>query len=186
VIVAALFVDVARGPYPSLPLVDCWGLERDARTYAGPWPVVAHPPCGPWGRLAPFCTKQDRGAALLAVDVVRRWGGVLEHPSGSRLWREAGLPVPGDEGEIPRIVGREWSIAVDQCRWGHPCTKRTWLFFCGLNPHQVAVPDAEPPRMVIETTRGRSDLPRLPKSQRHLTPHRLARWLVAAARCSTL
>lgn len=47
--VAALFVS-ARGPYMNLPDVDAWTAERDARLYAGPWPVVAHPPCERWGR----------------------------------------------------------------------------------------------------------------------------------------
>jgi hypothetical protein len=38
--VAALYVD-PQGVYSGLPDVDVWGEERDARTYAGPWPVVA-------------------------------------------------------------------------------------------------------------------------------------------------
>lgn len=47
--IAALYV--ARGGcYFGLPDVDPWGEERDARKYAGPWPVVAHPPCERWGR----------------------------------------------------------------------------------------------------------------------------------------
>src|SRR5277367_3011192 len=48
--IAALFVEPG-GPYFAMPDVDPWGVDRDARTYAGPGPIVAHPPCGPWGAL---------------------------------------------------------------------------------------------------------------------------------------
>lgn len=47
--VAALYV-VKGGCYFGLPGVDPWDEERDARRYAGPYPVVAHPPCERWGR----------------------------------------------------------------------------------------------------------------------------------------
>ena len=47
--VAALFVE-RDGAYYGLPNVDPWDAERDARTYAGPFPVVAHPPCERWGK----------------------------------------------------------------------------------------------------------------------------------------
>ena len=47
--IAALYVE-KDGPYFGLPHVDPWPIERDARKYRGPFPVVAHPPCERWGR----------------------------------------------------------------------------------------------------------------------------------------
>ena len=38
--IAALFVE-SGGCYCGLPNVDPWPIERDARAYFGPWPVVA-------------------------------------------------------------------------------------------------------------------------------------------------
>ena len=49
--VAALYVETG-GVYYGLNDVDPWDEERDARLYAGPWPVVAHPPCKAWCALA--------------------------------------------------------------------------------------------------------------------------------------
>lgn len=48
--VAALYVQ-ARGVYYGVDGVDAWGLpDRDAREYAGPWPVVAPPETAPLPR----------------------------------------------------------------------------------------------------------------------------------------
>ena len=47
--IAALYVQKA-GAYFGLPDVDPWDEARDARLYAGPHRVVAHPPCQRWGR----------------------------------------------------------------------------------------------------------------------------------------
>jgi hypothetical protein len=75
--VVALYVD-KRGPYPELLGAEqCWDQQRDARLYAGPWPVVAHPPCGPWGKLARWSKFQPADCGLIAFDQVRRFGGVL-------------------------------------------------------------------------------------------------------------
>ena len=58
--VAALYVE-SDGPYAGLDGVDVWDEARDARTYAGPYPVVAHPPCARWS-VAANCrgTQPDR------------------------------------------------------------------------------------------------------------------------------
>lgn len=49
--IAALYVE-AGGCYFGWPDIDAWDVSRDARLYAGPHPVVAHPPCQRWGRMA--------------------------------------------------------------------------------------------------------------------------------------
>jgi len=49
--IAALYVET-DGCYFGAPGVDPWDEARDARRYAGPHAVVAHPPCQRWGRYA--------------------------------------------------------------------------------------------------------------------------------------
>jgi hypothetical protein len=165
--VAALYID-PRGPYPKMPGVECWDVTRDARNYAGPWPVVAHPPCGPWGQCRPLCTKQDRALGLIAVGQVRRWGGVLEHPRHSTLLRAAELPLPG---ELPDTHGGV-TVEVDQCDFGHVARKPTWLYCVGVKPPPHRLPRRAPARSVENCSR----------EQRRRTPPAFAEWLVALAR----
>lgn len=140
-VIAALYVD-ARGPYPKLPDVDCWDIARDARQYEGPHPVVAHPPCGPWGRLRHMYRGTEHDCAPLAVEQVRRWGGLLEHPADSLLWANIadgdgwGLPMPG---EFPDRWGG-YTVEVNQCDWGHPARKRTWLYLVGVPRKALEAP----------------------------------------------
>lgn len=72
--IAALYID-PRGPYPRMAGVDCWDVERDARRYDGPHPIVAHPPCGAWGRLRHLHRRNDADCAPRAVEQVQKWGG---------------------------------------------------------------------------------------------------------------
>src|SRR3990167_2297049 len=102
--VAALFVD-PRVVYSGLPDVEVWCEQRDARLYAGPWPVVAHPPCARWCRLAGLVEArwghkrgEDGGCFEAALRAVRTWGGVLEHPAYRDAWDAFGLPVPPRHG----------------------------------------------------------------------------------------
>lgn len=139
--VAALFVE-RDGSYSDLPNVDVWDITRDARLYAGPHPVVAHPPCQLWGALAAVNYARwggehnrpgnDGGCFAAALDSVNRWGGVLEHPAKSRAWAEHGLAKPAGIGWQPS--GRGFVCEVWQSAYGHRANKATWLYYHGDCP----------------------------------------------------
>ena len=60
--VAALFCR-RDSNYKLLPGVDVYDADRDARTYDGPHPVIAHPPCRGWGELRHMARRTQSGAA---------------------------------------------------------------------------------------------------------------------------
>lgn len=129
--VAALYVD-PFGPYPRMPNVDAWDESRDARRYAGPFSIVAHPPCGRWGALSHLSQSYDAQLGPLAVEQVRRFGGVLEQPSRSKLWAHCALPEPWCSDRFG------FCVEVEQGAWGHVARKRTRLYFVGVNWAAVA------------------------------------------------
>lgn len=137
--IAALYVQT-DGCYFGLPDVDPWDQVRDARKYAGPYPVVSHPPCQRWGKFwagQPLHIKRtgerkrlgdDQGCFQSALDSVRRWGGILEHPYGSHAWAHFGLNKPPREGKwIAADVYGGWTCCVEQGRYGHYARKATYL-----------------------------------------------------------
>lgn len=140
--IAALFVQ-RGGAYWGLPGVDPWDEERDARRYAGPWPVVAHPPCERWGRYwhgGPSARVRrvkgdDGGCFAAALAAVRRWGGVLEHPEASAAWDAFGLMRPPKRGGwvVADWLGG-WTCCVEQGHYGHRARKATWLYACRAPP----------------------------------------------------
>lgn len=137
--VAALYVHYG-GVYYGVECVEPWGLpERDAREYAGPWPVIAHPPCERWGRYArggPSAkvareVGDDGGCFAAALAAVRRYGGVLEHPADSLAWDRFGLPAPPRAGGWVRGFCGGWCCYVEQGHYGHKARKGTWLYSVG-------------------------------------------------------
>lgn len=131
--VAALFVETS-GVYFGNPGIDPWDEERDARLYDGPLPVVAHPPCNKWSPLAYINRRRipgyeigdDGGCFEAALDAVRTWGGVLEHPASSLAWKHYGLDKP-ERGIWKGLFG-SYVTEVDQGTYGHRARKRTWLY----------------------------------------------------------
>lgn len=161
--VAALFVQ-RGGVYWGRPDVDAWDEERDARLYAGSLPVVAHPPCSRWCRLA-----------KLVESVSRRRVSEYFQPDADSDSEEDDVPhrilaVGDDHGcfasalasvrrcggvlEHPawsmawaahgltappargwhRDIDGGWCCEVSQAAYGHRARKLTWLYYVGRNP----------------------------------------------------
>jgi len=186
--VAVLFAR-SDSVYKRLPGTDVWDIERDARLWPGGMPVVAHPPCRAWGCLAHMAKPRpdERDLALWAVDRVREYGGVLEHPRTSRLWLEKPLPLPG---EVDAWGG--WTLPVLQWWWGHKAAKSTKLYIVGIRPNdlpafpfRLGIPD-----FVVSSSCRRRDGSRLyrreiSKAEREQTPPAFADWLLQLARCTS-
>lgn len=180
--IAALFVR-ADSVYKTMPGVDAWDIERDARRWRGGGAAVAHPPCRMWGKLRQFAHGDAAEKALgpWAVQQLQRWGGVMEHPAESTLWAACGLPVPG---RAPDAYGG-WTAEVRQCDWGHKAEKLTWLYVVGCHPDDLpAMPPRAEPTGVIKPQRGvpRDGRKIVTKAEREHTPPALADWLVELAR----
>ena len=170
--IAALFVET-NGIYFGLPDVDPWDETRDARSYDGPWPVVAHPPCHVWHQLSAvnharwgFKINDDDGCFASALASVRKWGGVLEHPAFTRALKFHGLPAPRPGGWQRTLCG-DWVTEVNQATYGHRATKRTWLLCHGLTPPVLDWRDVRGTHQI-----GKFDItkPQLPAKERAATP----------------
>jgi hypothetical protein len=191
--IAAIYVD-PKGPYANVKGIDLWDEKRDARLYNGPYPVIAHPPCGRWGKMAPINEKrwgakigEDGGCFESALKAVRKYGGVLEHPAQTIAWKTYGLVKPTGTGWT-KVSKREWVGEVWQSDYGHKATKKTWLLYVG---------NKKPEDFLSTRTRGKyqvgggvhthnNKLPRLPQKETHLTPPAFAEYLIRLAEKSNV
>ena len=177
--IAALFV-AKGGCYFGLPNVDPWDEARDARLYAGPWPVVSHPPCERWGSYwngGPSARERkalgdDGGCFSSALLAVRKWGGVLEHPANSRAWAAHGLhaPLAGCWVACDQFGG--YTCLVYQGHYGHRAQKPTWLY-ANLDPTRLPELPWEPSPVASQPSaraRTRGVIEMMGKRERQATP----------------
>jgi hypothetical protein len=178
--IAVLFAR-ADSNYKVLPGCDVWDFERDALNWPGGSPVVAHPPCRGWGRMRQFsqASEAEKAMALWAVDQVRRFGGVLEHPESSSLWPAAGLPALGK-----RDAFGGWTLGIHQHEFGHRAEKATFLYIVGCEPANLPEMPLrlDEPTHCIRPTKSYPRKPSVTKAEREHTPAALAAWLCEVAR----
>lgn len=124
--VAILCADTISN-YFKIPDLDIYTIERPAELFDGPGPVIAHPPCAQWSRMHAFAnfSKDDLDTAAFCVDMVKEYGGLLEQPAGSSLFKYFGLKV---------------TYSVDQSWWGFPARKRTYLYSNGVRLEPMPLP----------------------------------------------
>lgn len=168
--VSVLFV--CRSSHYKRMGLEVFDEQRDARSFRGPGPVIAHPPCRGWGRYAHLAraSVDELHLARFAVSTVRQFGGVLEHPAYSKLWLDSGLPHPG----FPSDSFGGWSFSVDQSWWGHRAPKPTWLYVVGCSPS-----DLPPVPFHLGTAPGRIES--MGRAERERTPAEFAVWLAQLA-----
>jgi hypothetical protein len=192
--IAAIFVQ-PDGCYVNDPLIDAWPESRDARLYDGDLPVVAHPPCQLWGAMAAVNFARwggehnrpgnDGGCFSSALESVKCFGGVLEHPAKTKAWPAHGLKKPAGIGWHPSGIG--WVCEVWQSAYGHRANKATWLYYVGeKTPFELSW---ERPRgthqIGFQDQRGKSaNKPTLNKKEANATPPDFKEVLIRLAKHS--
>ncbi len=165
--IAALFVET-NGIYFGLPGVDPWDERRDARTYPGDYPVVAHPPCDRWCQMAPVNEAryghrvgEDDGKFEAALFAVRKYGGILEHPAFTIAWPAFDIPRPHLDGGWQKGFCGGWTAHVEQGHYGHRARKATWLYCFNVDPPELRWGAGPEPEAWISADRPRAELANL-------------------------
>ena len=173
--IAVLFArDDSR--YKDFDIYDVYDVNRDARTFCKRMPVIAHPPCRAWGLLSHMANPRpdEKQLAYFALAQVRLNGGILEHPAGSKLWKEAELPL---QYEFPDEYGG-FTIEIDQYDFGHVAHKNTKLYICGIKQSELPkFPEVRkeiPTRSICGNVKGTV---RCTQYQREYTPDALIEFM---------
>ena len=162
--------------YKELKGFDVYDINRDARNYCAAYPVIAHPPCRAWGILSHMANPRpdEKQLAYFALAQVRLNGGVLEHPAGSRLWKEAPLPMPNEF--FDEFGG--FTMLIDQFDFGHVAHKNTKLYVCGIKiedlPELPPKNNANTDRSICGNVKGTK---RCTQYQREYTPDALIKFM---------
>ena len=167
--------------YKQFPNCDVYDIDRNALNFPGGMPVIAHPPCRAWGRLRHFANPRpgEKELALFALDMIRKNGGILEHPASSTLWKEMNLPVGQD---VDKWGG--WTMSINQHWFGHLAEKKTWLYIVGIKPSEISDYSISFSAITHTVSSSKSKIrnkKEISKKMREETPEQFAQWLIENA-----
>lgn len=151
---------------------DNWDIHRDATKWPGGNAIIAHPPCRAWGNYRQWAKPRpgEKDLAIWAIQQARAWGGIVEHPKTSQLWKTLQIPKPGQQPDP--YAG--YTISIDQFWYGHRAKKDTWLYIKGINLQQL-------PLIPIRYDCITRTVEDMGKKEREATPLALANWLIQTA-----
>lgn len=143
--------------YYRIPGLEVFDSKKDAFTFSGRNPVITHAPCQNWSRMRKFSNYnlKEKLLADWCFEIVNTNGGIFEHPAHSSFWKHC----KADKKKI---------ISIDQCWFGFPGRKSTWLYF-----HRCSY--LEFPILRLPVVR---DITQLHSSKRSLQPFEFSMWLV--------
>lgn len=159
--------------------VECWDEKKDARNWEGGNAIIAHPPCRGWGTLRGLAKHipGEKYLAVWSIKQIRTWGGILEHPRNSYLWKYLNLPLPGSYDEYGG-----WTLNIQQHWFGHKCRKNTFLYIKGISPGSIPQYPIKLDAVTHIIGGGKNKVKRqMGKKENESTPLELAKWLIQTA-----
>lgn len=157
------------------PRFDCYGEDRDAMTWTGTVPAIYHPPCRLFSVLKGLSNagKCEKFYGYYSIMSARRFGGIVEHPNGSTLFKEMGCDLSGkvdQYGGFLRKVNLSW--------FGFPAEKQTLIYIKGCRPaklpaHPISFNAVE---YVVATSKRKKQRSELQKKMRSQTPQLMIDW----------
>lgn len=113
---------------------DCYDEKRNALNFKSKIPAIYHPPCRKFSRLRGLSCAPDseKELAYWAIDNVRKYGGIVEHPHDSKLWKDKNVIKPGTYDEFGGFT-----ICIDQSWFGYYTEKRTLLYIVGCKMKDI-------------------------------------------------
>ena len=165
-----------KSNYDKIKLFDCYDIKRNALSFNGRVPLIAHPPCRKFSKLRGLSTAplSEKKLAFFALSKVRQFGGILEHPRSSTLWINGNFNL---DGSIDTYGG--FLRSVDLSWFGFPARKATMLYFCGIRPDQMpAFPFSLNAITHIISSTARSNKKEISKKMRSATPLRMVEYFI--------
>lgn len=159
---------------------DCYDKSRDALSFNKPVPVIAHPPCRRFSKMRGLTKApgSEEEIAYHCLEHVQKYGGILEHPRSSLLWKKLTLHAGSNLTTCGGML-----ISVNASWFGHPAEKKTCFYINGITqdklpsmPYSLTVPTRTIGKSL--TKHGRSPKKACTPGMNNHTPWLMALWLL--------